>query len=79
MESDQQYFWRRYNEQTAAAERATTARARISHLELAARYAQLAAAIGTLDESVGSAESAQLNPRHPTGVGRGHNGQRIPA
>ena len=44
-ESDQQYFSRRCEEETAAADIATNREARVAHLELAARYAQMAAAI----------------------------------
>jgi hypothetical protein len=53
MESDQQYFWRRSQEQSAAADRASDVRARVAHLELAARYAQLAAAISEAEERLG--------------------------
>jgi hypothetical protein len=79
MESDQQYFWRRHKEQTAAAERATNDRARVAHLELAARYAQLAAAIGEVDERLGSAGPEGLKQQRPTWAGRGDSGPQIPA
>ena len=65
-ESDQQYFSRRYEEESAAAERARSARARIAHLELALRYAQLAAAIQEVDERLG------------TNAGDSFNGSLIP-
>jgi SLT domain-containing protein len=52
-EGDQQYFSRRYEEESAAADTATNADARLAHLELAARYAQLAAAIREVEERLG--------------------------
>ena len=52
-ESDQQYFTRRYEEESIAAAAAATVGGRIAHLELAARYAQLAAAIGEVEEKLG--------------------------
>jgi hypothetical protein len=54
VESDQQYFSRRYEEESAAADRAANREAQIAHLELAARYAQLAAAIREVDERIGA-------------------------
>ena len=53
MESDQEYFWRRYEQARAAAERSADERARRAHLELSARYAQLAAAIEEADQPTG--------------------------
>lgn len=61
-ESDQQYFSRRYKEEYAAAELAATAEAKIAHLELAARYAQLAAAIREVDGRLGGAGSETTKP-----------------
>jgi len=52
-EGDQQYFSRRHEEERAAAETAANAGARLAHLELAARYAQLAAAIREVEERLG--------------------------
>jgi hypothetical protein len=52
-ESDQQYFSRRYDEECASAEAAANQEARIAHLELAARYAQFAAAIREVEERLG--------------------------
>ena len=70
VESDQEYFSRRYEEESAAADRAANREARIAHLELAARYAQMAAAIREVDERIGASfgpvdlpRSAALNIR----------------
>ena len=54
LESDQQYFSRRYEEETSAADIAANREARVAHLELAARYAQMAAAIREVDERIGA-------------------------
>jgi len=65
-ESDQQYFSRRHDEESAAAETAANAGARLAHLELAARYAQLAAAIREVEERLGvgpaTMPAATVNP-----------------
>ena len=63
-ESDQQYFERRHDEETAAAEGATDREARIAHLELAARYAQFAAAIRAVEEHLGTGKAS--DGRHRT-------------
>ena len=65
VESDQQYFSRRYEEECAAADIAATREARIAHLEFAARYAQLAAAIGEVDERIGVGFGPMDLPRSP--------------
>ena len=49
-----QYFTRHYNEETATAEAATNQDAMVAHLELAARYAQFAAAISQVEEHPGA-------------------------
>ena len=50
METHQQYFHRRHVEESVAAESAADHRARKAHLELAARYAQLAASLAEAEE-----------------------------
>jgi hypothetical protein len=47
MRGDQSYFSRRGSEERKAAERAVDPRARQAHLDLADRYDELAAAIGS--------------------------------
>ena len=59
-ESDEQYFFRRYEEESAAADVAINREARIAHLELAARYAQFAAAIREVEERLGVGPAAGL-------------------
>jgi SLT domain-containing protein len=66
VESDQQYFSRRYEEESAAADRAANREAQIAHLELAARYAQLAAAIREVDERIGASFVPSVSPRSAT-------------
>jgi hypothetical protein len=71
MKSDQEYFWRRYEEEHAAAERAADERARRIHLELSARYAQHAAAIEELNQRSARSQSQELRLTQP-GSPRGH-------
>ena len=59
-ESDEQYFSRRFEEESAAAAIATSQEARIAHLELAARYAQFAAAIHEVEERLGIGPAADI-------------------
>jgi hypothetical protein len=66
VESDQQYFSRRYEEESAAADGAANREAQIAHLELAARYAQLAAAIREVDERIGASSRPSVSPRSAT-------------
>ena len=59
-ENDEQYFARRYEEETAAAASAASREAHITHLELAARYAQFAAAIREVDERLSLGGAGRL-------------------
>jgi len=56
MESQQSYYARRAGAERNAARRAKDARARHAHLDLAARFDQLAAVVGEVDREVGPEE-----------------------
>ena len=58
MESDQAYFVRRATEERAAADSATNAVAKKAHYELAARYDEMAFALGP------ARERALKSPQH---------------
>jgi len=53
MEGDKPYFMRRASEERLAAGRAESTAARNAHLDLAARYMDLAQAIGERDRMLG--------------------------
>jgi hypothetical protein len=59
IESDRQYFERRSDEEIRASDIAECPKAAIAHCELAARYAQLAAAIGALEIELTSDDGAR--------------------
>ena len=59
--TDSEYFERRANEETAAAERASDERARMLHMELAQRYS-------TAARSGGAADGAEATPAPPAAL-----------
>ena len=67
METKQTYYARRAVAERRAAERAADARARHAHLDLAARFDLLAAAVGEVDCKFG-AEEPGAHRRFDTGL-----------
>lgn len=66
MESNHSYYARRAAAERLAAVHAADARARHAHLDLAARFEMLAAAIGEVDQKLGNVDQV---PYRPTGAG----------